>query len=106
MTIARSLTSMIIAAALAASAMAPIATAASADGWRDGRGGHHIARKAPRRHHIARNAPRRHWRGGRNHHRYVYRHRRRDKTGRYIAIGVGAFMLGLIAAQTHRPYYD
>jgi hypothetical protein len=96
MTIYRSLTTMIIAAALAASAMAPIATAASADGWRDGRGGHHIARKAPRRH----------WRGGRNHHRYIYRHRRRDKTGRYIAIGVGAFMLGLIAAQTHRPYYD
>ena len=106
MTIARSLTSMIIAAALAASAMAPIATVASADGWRNGRGGHHIARKAPRRHYIARNAPRRHWRGGRNHHRYIYRHRRRDKTGRYIAIGVGAFMLGLIAAQTHRPYYD
>jgi hypothetical protein len=116
MTIYRSLTTMISAAALAASAMAPIATAASADGWRDGRGGHHIARKAPRRHHIARkasrrhyiarNAPRRHWRGGRKHHRYVYRHRRRDKTGRYIAIGVGAFMLGLIAAQTHRPYYD
>jgi hypothetical protein len=106
MTIYRSLTTMIIAAALAASAMAPIATAASADGWRNGRGGHHIARKAPRRHYIARNAPRRHWRGGRNHHRYIYRHRRRDKTGRYIAIGVGAFMLGLIAAQTHRPYYD
>jgi hypothetical protein len=96
MTIYRSLTTMIIAAALAASAMAPIATAASADGWRNGRGGHHVAR----------NAPRRHWRGGRNHHRYIYRHRRRDKTGRYIAIGVGAFMLGLIAAQTHRPYYD
>jgi len=106
MTIYRSLTTMIIAAALAASAMAPIATVASADGWRNGRGGHHIARKAPRRHYIARNAPRRHWRGGRNHHRYIYRHRRRDKTGRYIAIGVGAFMLGLIAAQTHRPYYD
>ena len=106
MTIYRSLTTMIIAAALAASAMAPIATVASADGWRNGRGGHHIVRKAPRRHYIARNAPRRHWRGGRNHHRYIYRHRRRDKTGRYIAIGVGAFMLGLIAAQTHRPYYD
>jgi hypothetical protein len=106
MTIYRSPTTMSIAAALAASAMAPIATVASADGWRNGRGGHHIARKAPRRHYIARNAPRRHWRGGRNHHRYIYRHRRRDKTGRYIAIGVGAFMLGLIAAQTHRPYYD
>jgi len=96
MNISRSLTSMTVAAALAASAMAPIATAASADGWRNGRGGHHVTR----------NAPRRHWRGGRNHHRYVYGQRRRDKTGRYIAIGVGAFMLGLIAAQTHRPYYD
>ncbi len=96
MTISRSLTSLTVAVALAASAIGPMATAASADGWR---GGH-------RNHHVTRHAPRRHWRGGRNHHRYVYRHRRRDKTGKYIAIGFGAFMLGIIAAQAHRPYYD
>lgn len=96
MTISRSLTSMTVAVALAATAIGPMATAASADGWR---GGH-------RNHHVARHAPRRHWRGGRNHRRYVYGHRRRDKAGKYFAIGVGAFMLGIIAAQAHRPYYD
>ena len=87
---------MTVAVALAASAIGPMATAASADGWRDG---HRI-------HYVTRHAPKRHWRGGRNHRRYVYSRGRRDNAGKYIAIGVGAFMLGIIAAQTHRPYYD
>jgi len=96
MTISRSLTSMTVAVALAAASMGPFAAAANAEGWRNGHRGHHIARHAPRRH----------WRGGRNHRRYIYRHGRRDNTGKYIAIGVGALMLGIIAAQAHRPYYD
>lgn len=86
---------MTVAVALAAAAMGPFAAAANAEGWRGHRG-----------HHVTRHAPRRHWRGGRNHHRYVYRRGRRNNAGKYIAIGVGAFMLGIIAAQTHRPYYD
>jgi hypothetical protein len=96
MTISRALTSMTVAVALAAAAMGPFAAAANAEGWRGGHRGHHITRHAPRRH----------WRGGRNHRRYVYSRGRRDNAGKYIAIGVGAFMLGIIAAQTHRPYYD
>ena len=96
MTISRTLTAMTVAVALAAASMGPFAAAASADGWRGGHRGHHVT------HH----APRRHWRDGRNHRRYIYRHGRRDNTGKYIAIGVGALMLGFIAAQAHRPYYD
>ncbi|MHA1573395.1 MAG: hypothetical protein ACTSX8_05325 [Alphaproteobacteria bacterium] len=96
MTVSRALTSMTVAVALAAASMGPFAAAANAEGWRDGHRGHHITRHAPRRH----------WRGGRNHRRYVYSRGRRDNAGKYIAIGVGAFMLGIIAAQTHRPYYD
>ena len=87
---------MTVAVALAAAAMGPFTAAANAEGWRDGHRGHHVTRPAPRRH----------WRGGRNHRRYIYRHGRRDNTGKYIAIGVGTFMLGIIAAQAHRPYYD
>lgn len=94
MTISRSMTSMTVAVALATASLGPLAAAANAEGWRNGHRGHHVARHAPRRH----------WNGGRNHRRYVYR--KRDKTGKYIAIGLGAFMLGIIAAQAHRPYYD
>lgn len=94
MTISRSMTSMTVAVALAAASMGPLAAAANAEGWRDGHRGNHFARHAPRRH----------WKGGRNHRRYVYR--KRDRTGKYTAIGLGAFMLGIIAAQAHRPYYD
>ncbi len=86
---------MTVAVALAAASMGPFAAAANAEGWRNGHRGHHVARHAPRRH----------WQQGRrNHRRYV--HHKRDKTGKYIAIGLGAFMLGIIAAQAHRPDYD
>lgn len=96
MTISRSLTSITVAATLAASAVGPMATAASAHGWHGGNRGYHVTRHAPRRY----------WRGHRHHRHYGYRYRKRDKTGKYIAIGLGAFMLGIIAAQAHRPYYD
>ena len=82
MTISRTLTAMTVAVALAAASMGPFAAAASADGWRGGPRG----------------------RCGRGEASDL--HGRRDNAGKYIAIGVGAFMLGIIAAQTHRPYYD
>ena len=96
MTITRSLTSVTVAAALAATTLGSMATAASADGWRDGRGGYHAARRFGNRH----------WNGGPRYH-YAFRSKR-DNTGRIIALGLGALMLGIIASQAgHDPYgYD
>jgi hypothetical protein len=93
MTIARKLTSITTAVALAAAALAPMTTAASAEGWRNGRGGGDYA--------YAR-SERRDWDGGhRRYHRYGHRHRH-DHTGKYIALGVGALMLGIIASEAAR----
>jgi len=93
MTTTRKLTSITTALALAAAALGPMATAASAEGGWHGKGrhgGHHAAR------HDARN-----WgRGGR--HRYAHRRHRRDHTGKYVALGVGALMLGVILSEAAR----
>jgi Spy/CpxP family protein refolding chaperone len=90
MTITRRLTTLTTAAALAATALGPMATTACAEGWRDGGRDHSYAR-----------SERRDWdRGGRDHWRYRYAHRRHhDNTGKYIALGVGALMLGIIASE-------
>ncbi len=93
MTITRKLTSFATAAALAATALGPLATSASAEGWRDGRrGGPDYA--------YAR-SERRDWNGGQRH-RYAHGRHRHDDTGKYIALGVGALMLGIIASEAAR----
>jgi Spy/CpxP family protein refolding chaperone len=89
----RKLTSIATAAALAASALGPLATSASAEGWRDGRRG------GPDYAYSERNE----WKSGhRKHHRYGHRRHKRDNTGKYIALGVGALMLGIIASEAAR----
>jgi hypothetical protein len=89
----RKLTSIATAAALAASALGPLATSASAEGGQDGRRG------GPDYAYSERND----WKGGhrRGHNRYAHRHHR-DNTGKYIALGVGALMLGIIASEASR----
>jgi Spy/CpxP family protein refolding chaperone len=91
---ARKFASLATAAALAATALGPLATSASAEGWRDGRRG------GPDYAYSERND----WKGG-NHgkrHRYAHRRHRHNDTGKYIALGVGALMLGIIASEAAR----
>jgi Spy/CpxP family protein refolding chaperone len=89
----RKLTSIATAAALAASALGPLATSASAEGWRDGRRG------GPDYAYSERNE----WKGGHHkRHRYAHRRHKRDNTGKYIALGVGALMLGIIVSEAAR----
>jgi hypothetical protein len=95
MTITRKIASITTAAALAATALGPLATSASAEGWRDGRRG------GPDYAYSERNE----WKGEHRDHRDYrrYGHRRhRDNTGKYIALGVGALMLGIIASEAAR----
>jgi hypothetical protein len=97
MTITRKLTSMTTAVALAATALVPMTTAASAEGWRDGGRG---------RDHGYDRSERRDFDSGRHDGgpRYGYAHHRRhhDNTGKYIALGFGALMLGIIASEAGR----
>jgi hypothetical protein len=110
MNIQRKLTSITTAAALAASALVPLSTAASAEGWRDGNrsGGNGQSYNA---HNHAQS--RDYDRGDRGHDyrgydrgrydRYAYGRHRHHDDGKYIALGVGALMLGIIAAEaSHR----
>lgn len=96
-TTARKLTSITTALAIAASAMVPMATSASAEGWRDGhRRGHH---------HASRHDDDRSWGRGGKHRRWAHRrhrHRHHDNTGKYVALGVGALMLGVILSEAAR----
>jgi len=98
MTIKRKLTSLTTAVALAATTLAPMATSASAEPWRDGhRDGY--ARSD-------RGGDRGNWDGrgrdGGRHDFYAYRgHRHHDK-GKYIALGIGALMLGIMASEAGR----
>lgn len=98
MTIKRKLTSLTVAAGRAAAALGPVATAANADGWRDGRRGgpeYTYARVEKRDWNRGR-------RGNGQRHRYAHRRYKRDNTGKYIALGVGALMLGIIASEAAR----
>jgi hypothetical protein len=95
MTISRKLTSITTAIALAAASLGTVTTSASAhddrgDGYRSGGYSRHDDRG---------------WRddgyrGGRD--RYYARHKKRNNTGKYIALGVGALMLGIIASEASR----
>jgi hypothetical protein len=100
MTISRKLTSITTAMAIAVASFGPLATAASAggyDGYRgDGYGGRHYSRHdghGDYRHYG--------YRGGRDRY-YSRNYRKRDNTGKYVAIGAAALMLGIIASEASR----
>jgi hypothetical protein len=99
MTISRKLTSITTAMAIAVASFGPLATSASAggyDGYRgDGYGGRHYSR------HDARGYRGDGWRGGRDRY-YARNYRKRDNTGKYVAIGAAALMLGIIASEASR----
>ena len=104
MTISRKLTSITTAIAIAVASFGPLATSASAGGYRGGEGyyggggygggGRHYSRgyggdyRGDYGH-----------RGGRD--RY-YAFKKKNNTGKYIAIGAAALMLGIIASEASR----
>lgn len=93
MTISRKLTSIAAAAAIAVTSLGTFTTAASAYD-RGGYRGDHYSRYDGHRDHY------RGYRGGRD--RYYARNHRRDNTGKYVAIGAAALMLGIIASEASR----
>ncbi|MCZ7594006.1 MAG: hypothetical protein M5U16_03155 [Hyphomicrobium sp.] len=92
MTISRKLTSITTAIALAAASLGSVTTAASAHERDYGYRGDHYSRGYDR--HDG-------YRGGRDRY-YARHHKKKDKTGKYIAIGAAALMLGIIASQASR----
>jgi hypothetical protein len=102
MNIKRTLTSLTTAVALAATTLAPIATSASAEPWRDGyRGGYGQQNRGE----FNRGGDHGDWnRGGDRgrHDFYAYRRHRHHDTGKYIALGIGALMLGIMASEAGR----
>lgn len=111
MTIKSKLTSLAAATAIAASTFSPLAaTSAKAGGLYSGNGAElHYAGRRGRGYY--KRGHRKH-RYHRHHARPYYYKRKKDRTGKYIALGIGALMLGIIASQAgrhhHRPYdyYD
>ena len=103
MTITRKLTAITTAIALAATTLGSVTTSASAHDWRDGNGG---GRQYARNYDGGRDFRRsddRDWGRHEGRNRYYARHRHHDNTGKYIALGVGALMLGILASEaSHR----
>jgi hypothetical protein len=99
MTISRKLTSITTAVALAAASLGTITTSASAGDYHgDGyRGGGQYSRSYDR--HDDRGYRGDGYRGGRD--RY-YARKKHNNTGKYIAIGAAALMLGIIASEASR----
>lgn len=104
MSLKKKLTSLAAATAIAASSFTPLAaTSARAGGLYDGNGAklHYVGKRGRRHFH----------RGHRGryydrHHGHKYYHRKkRKRTGKYIALGIGALMLGIIASQASRNHY-
>ena len=98
MTVSRKLTSITTAIALAAVSLGTVTTTASAGGYgRDGYGyggGRHYARGYDGDYRGDHG-----YRGGRD--RY-YGRKKKNNTGKYIAIGAAALMLGIIASEASR----
>lgn len=99
MTISRKLTSITTAIALAAASLGAVSTTASAGGYRGGDGyygggGRHYSRGYDGGYRGDYG-----YRGGRD--RY-YARKKRNNTGKYIAIGAAALMLGIIASEASR----
>jgi hypothetical protein len=110
MNIKRKLTSLTAAVALAATTLVPIATSANAEPWN---GGHRDGGYAhnDRGGDYGRGGDRGDWnrggdygrgRDGGRHDFYAYRRHKHHDTGKYIALGVGALMLGIIASEAGR----
>ncbi|MCK9909390.1 hypothetical protein MXD81_09630, partial [Microbacteriaceae bacterium K1510] len=97
MTVSRKLTSITTAAAIALTSLGGFATSASAYD-RGGYRGDHYARDYD----GPRGGYRDGYRGGRD--RYYARnyHKKKNNTGKYIAIGAAALMLGIIASEASR----
>jgi len=95
MNIKRKLTSPTAAVALAAATLVPIATSANAEPWN---GGHRDGGYA----HNDRGGDYGRGRDGGRHDFYAYRRHKHHDTGKYIALGVGALMLGIIASEAGR----
>ena len=107
MTISRKLTSITTAIALAAASLGTVTTSASAGGYRgDGIYGHpgaysHGYNRYDDRGYRGDHYRGDHYRGGRD--RYYARHyKKKNNTGKYIAIGAAALMLGIIASEASR----
>ena len=100
MTISRKLTSITTAIALAVASLGALSTTASAGGYRGyggggyGGGGRHYSRGYDGGYRGDYG-----YRGGRD--RY-YARKKRNNTGKYIAIGAAALMLGIIASEASR----
>lgn len=105
MSIKNKLTSVAAAAAIAAGSLTPIASApAQAGGLYTGNGAelHYVQRRGKRFYKRGRG----HHRDWRHHHaRPHYYKRKRDRTGKYVALGIGALMLGIIASQAARSHH-
>jgi len=106
MNIKRKLTSLTAAVALAATTLVPIATSANAEPWN---GGHRYGGFAHNdRGDYGRGGDYGHGgdygrgRDGGRHDFYAYRRHKHHDTGKYIALGVGALMLGIIASEAGR----
>jgi hypothetical protein len=104
MNIKRKLTSLAAAVALAATTLVPIATSANAEPWN---GGHRYGGYAHNdRGDYGRGGDYGHGgdygRDGGRHDFYAYRRHKHHDTGKYIALGVGALMLGIIASEAGR----
>lgn len=96
MTVTRKLTSITAAAAIALTSLGSFATAASAHdhGYRGGYHGHGY--EGPRGGYRDYGH-----RGGRDRY-YARHHKKKNNTGKYIAIGAAALMLGVIASEASR----
>jgi hypothetical protein len=92
MTTTRKLTSIITAAAVALTTFGAVSTTAYAGSYRDGGYGYHDGGR-----HYGGNYG---YRGGRDRY-YAYR-KKKNNTGKYIAIGAAALMLGIIASEASR----
>ncbi len=97
MTIKRKLTSLTAAAALAATTLAPMATSASAEPWHNHNGYAHSDRGD-----WGRGDDRGDWNRRGRHDFYAYRRHKHHDTGKYIALGIGALMLGIMASEAGR----
>ena len=99
MTISRKLTSITTAIALAAASLGAVSTTASAGGYRGGDGYYGGGGRSYARSYDGGYRGDYGYRGGRD--RY-YARKKRNNTGKYIAIGAAALMLGIIASEASR----
>jgi hypothetical protein len=98
MNIKRKLTSLTAAMALAAATLIPIATSANAEPWN---GGHRDGGYGHSDHGDWNRGGRGDWDGrdGGRHDFYAYRRHKHHDNGKYIALGIGALMLGIMASE-------